>query len=415
MKVLIVTFGSTGDIFPMLRLGVELRRRGHEVDFGCPEAFHQDADSSGLKPFACPPGASQAELSAAMREMSRRPSPLATLERIYHLLAESFDPILDTVQPRAAGADLLVTTYLFPFFRTLARDHGIPFATIALCHNTVPSDRRAPSPLPTLPTGFGPLARAWHRGLWRAADRTVARVIRRTLGAASRRRGIDLEDSFILDPADLACVAVSPGLFGFGDPAPPYRFTGTLCWQAPRDPELEVQLQHFLGAQPAPVLNFGSVTFDGAEDALDRLARHWPRGRKLIVQSGWAQLKPPADRKEFFLVGKVSHDQLFRHASLVIHHGGAGTTASVLHSGIPHIIIPHIADQPFWASEIVRLGLGRRLSPSNWISRLAETVAIVESDQNLRRRADECAAIVAPETGPATTVRLLEDLVQRAD
>jgi sterol 3beta-glucosyltransferase len=41
------------------------------------------------------------------------------------------------------------------------------------------------------------------------------------------------------------------------------------------------------------------------------------------------------------------HVWLFPRMAAVAHHGGAGTTAASLRAGVPTIIVPHIADQPF--------------------------------------------------------------------
>ena len=45
---------------------------------------------------------------------------------------------------------------------------------------------------------------------------------------------------------------------------------------------------------------------------------------------------------------------------LVVHHGGAGTTATGLTAGKPTIIIPHNADQPAWGQKVFELGVGSK-------------------------------------------------------
>ncbi len=42
----------------------------------------------------------------------------------------------------------------------------------------------------------------------------------------------------------------------------------------------------------------------------------------------------------------------------VIHHGGAGTTATTAISGIPQIIVPHILDQYYWGHQVYQSHLG---------------------------------------------------------
>jgi sterol 3beta-glucosyltransferase len=45
----------------------------------------------------------------------------------------------------------------------------------------------------------------------------------------------------------------------------------------------------------------------------------------------------------------------------VVHHGGAGTTHAALGAGVPNVVCPFFADQPFWARQVERLGVGKRL------------------------------------------------------
>jgi UDP:flavonoid glycosyltransferase YjiC (YdhE family) len=68
----------------------------------------------------------------------------------------------------------------------------------------------------------------------------------------------------------------------------------------------------------------------------------------------------------------------------VIHHGGAGTTATTARSGVPQIIVPHILDQYYWGNQIHQSRLGPK---PIWRSRLtAEKLsrAIKESVTNQR-------------------------------
>jgi UDP:flavonoid glycosyltransferase YjiC (YdhE family) len=42
----------------------------------------------------------------------------------------------------------------------------------------------------------------------------------------------------------------------------------------------------------------------------------------------------------------------------VVHHGGGGTTAAALRAGVPQVVVPHIADQPYWGRRVQALGVG---------------------------------------------------------
>merc|ERR1712130_1072154 len=59
-------------------------------------------------------------------------------------------------------------------------------------------------------------------------------------------------------------------------------------------------------------------------------------------------------------MGEASHEKIFPKCSCIIHHGGAGTSASVLSSGVPSIIVPVLlwTDQRLWAQRLEDLGTG---------------------------------------------------------
>jgi vancomycin aglycone glucosyltransferase len=42
----------------------------------------------------------------------------------------------------------------------------------------------------------------------------------------------------------------------------------------------------------------------------------------------------------------------------VVHHGGAGTTTTATRAGVPQVVVPQWADQPYFASRVADLGIG---------------------------------------------------------
>jgi vancomycin aglycone glucosyltransferase len=143
--------------------------------------------------------------------------------------------------------------------------------------------------------------------------------------------------------------------------------------------------------------------------------RAWPRDRKIIVQRGWAQFPQLGDDEHIKVIGKVSHDQLFKHASAIIHHGGAGTTASALHAGVPQIVVPHIGDQTFFGMEVERLGCGFRLKKSIWPEQLHAALDRLAAKASHARRAAEVRRQLLSEHGPTTAVAELENFVAQAN
>lgn len=97
----------------------------------------------------------------------------------------------------------------------------------------------------------------------------------------------------------------------------------------------------------------------------------------------------------------VPQAEVLRHVDLVVHHGGAGTMLSTLAEGLPQLILPQGADQPFNAVAIERAGAGRALT-NDAQTQEALTAAVgallAEGPERLaaKRIAEEIAAMPAP-------------------
>ena len=56
-------------------------------------------------------------------------------------------------------------------------------------------------------------------------------------------------------------------------------------------------------------------------------------------------------------IGSAPHEVLFARCAVVVHHGGAGTTAAAVRAGVPQVVVPHAADQPYWGRRMADLGV----------------------------------------------------------
>ncbi len=118
---------------------------------------------------------------------------------------------------------------------------------------------------------------------------------------------------------------------------------------------------HPLPGRPLPAppvyVGFGSMRAptDIARVAIDAIQA---QGRRALVARGWANLAPIDDRDDCFAVGEVNQQALFRRVAAVVHHGGAGTTTTAARAGAPQVVVPQMADQPYWAGRVVDLGIG---------------------------------------------------------
>eukprot|EP00903_Cladosiphon_okamuranus_P017745 g16335.t1 len=84
----------------------------------------------------------------------------------------------------------------------------------------------------------------------------------------------------------------------------------------------------------------------------------------------WGEFNASAAQNSLLVFqGPLAHDLLLPRCSVAIHHGGSGTTAAVLRAGIPQVICPQQLDQFFWAERVRYLAVGSVLERSLFVER----------------------------------------------
>lgn len=414
MKVLLTSHGSTGDIYPMISLGRALQSAGHHVSFATTPFFQDDIEAAGIRFIRVPPDWGGKEFADSMKALHRAKSPLRQLRLIYGQAKPHLAEATSILEEALEDADLFAGSYLFPNFKTIAQRKNVPFALVNFCHNVVPNNVMPPDIVPALSWLPKILRLPWVRFWWMASSIAIDTTINRELADTLKKAGLEPTSGFCLNPAQLVLIAVSPTLMkrDLTGINPRFEFTGYLRYQTPDAPNTEAILNDFCKGERVPVVTFGSVTFDSAHEEMRQFISNWPNDRKLILQAGWAKFEEGEHHNNILMLGKASHDQVFRHASAVLHHGGAGTTASVLHAGVPHVIAPQIADQGFWANQIVGLGVGLKTSPRAWPKQAPRFIQRIVSEESFQRRAKECQLILSRENGGTNAVGVLEKFVK---
>ena len=111
------------------------------------------------------------------------------------------------------------------------------------------------------------------------------------------------------------------------------------------------------------------------------------------------------------MVDSVPFSWLFPRVAAVVHHGGAGTTSAGLRAGVPSIVIPFFADQPFWGQRVAALGVGPAPIPRKKLTaeRLAQAIHTAVTDQAMRQRAADLGVKIQAEDGVARAVTIIQD------
>jgi vancomycin aglycone glucosyltransferase len=121
-------------------------------------------------------------------------------------------------------------------------------------------------------------------------------------------------------------------------------------------------------------------------------------------------LAPIDDGDACFVVGEVNHQALFGRVAAVVHHGGAGTTTTATRAGAPQVVVPQIADQPYWAGRVAELGIGVTHDGSTPTCESLSAALRIALYPETRERATAVAATIRTD-GAATAATLLLDAV----
>ncbi len=82
--------------------------------------------------------------------------------------------------------------------------------------------------------------------------------------------------------------------------------------------------------------------------------------------------------------------EVLRHAAAVIHHGGIGTAAAAIESGVPQLIVPRVFGQPSNAEWMRRLGVCDVIQPKQYsVSQVTPALRALMTEPRYRQRSVE--------------------------
>ncbi|AEW98324.1 glycosyltransferase [Streptantibioticus cattleyicolor] len=404
MRVLLTSWGSRGDVEPLAGLAVALREMGAGVRVCAPP----DEEFAELLARA---GVPLVPLGPTVRSVVAGPRP-PTAEDAFRLAPELVAARFTTLGTAARGCDALLATGLMPAgARDVAEKLGIPY--VLACFHTLglPSQNVPPGSRPGRRSAPGETD---NRVLWEQDAQRVNGLYREALNSHRTAIGLppvdNVRDHVLTGRPWLAADATLCPSRGMTD----LDVVQTGAWILPDDRPLPAGLAAFLDAGAPPVyVGFGSMAAH-APEGIARVAVEACRalGRRVVLARGWAGLSPVDDGDDCFVVGEVNQQALFRRVAAVVHHGGAGTTTTAARAGAPQVVVPRIADQPYWASRAAELGIGAaHYDRTPTVGSLSAALATALTDET-RARAKAVAGTIRPD-GAMVAAKLLLDAAGR--
>jgi len=394
MRAIFTNFGSTGDIQPFIALAQEMKNKGHEPVFAFLPRFAERIKALGFGFWPTGPDLDmEAVVKATMGDWTADQKRNESLQNVAtsmeSIMEEGLPKLFEDLREACRDADVLIAGTMQPAARMVHELTGIPYVSIQLTH-------------------FGGMEAD-------TSDKPMSKLVN---AFRARYKLKPLLDPLRLDAnsSQLALYAMSRYV-RFPDPNWPshYHITGFFFLEgeeAKPDPELAAFLENGL---PPVVFSFGSMIHDNPQAITKILLEAIERvGCRAVIQHGWSGLARDCPLPEtVYAAGYLPHDWLFKRAAAVIHHGGAGTTASVWRAGVPAIIVPHAWDQPVWAALCESLGCSphRQFIQELDVEGLANSLRAVLEQPDYAQNAYLLSRRIRSEGGIVQACGLVENLV----
>jgi UDP:flavonoid glycosyltransferase YjiC (YdhE family) len=420
-RILLSTIGSLGDLHPLIAIGLELHRRGHEVRFCTSETYRAKLESLGfgfdpLRPDLTP---ENDEAAGLVREIM---DPKRGAERLVRgLMMPQVEATYADLLRAATGPpriDLLVSGELVYAAPVLAQKLGLKWATYITAPMSFFSAHDPPvlPPVPQLVGVFRRLGPGFNAAVIRLI-KLMTRNWSEPVRQLRRKLGLPPGDDPIYEGkfSPQLVLAIFSAILARPQPdwPPNTVVTGFPFYDGVAYPEpLPPLLAKFIKAGEPPivftlgssaVLDPGGFYHHSAEAA--RLLK-----RRAVLLIG-RNPPPPGLPEGVTAFEYVRFSELFPHAAAIVHQGGVGTTGQALLAGRPMLIMPYNFDQPDNAARIVRLGVGRVLSRALYSAKRASRELEQLLDDTYQQRSRELASAVSRENGAALAANSLERLL----
>lgn len=413
MRIAIFAVGTYGDILPNIVLGQALAAEAHEITLVTNQAFASLVEAAGLH-FAPLTADFAAILRAERERLAGAPALMIGLIGLRRLRRMATDWVREALPPTEGAGLIIGSGGALYLASAVAEARQIPYVRLAFAPGEPSRDippinlRPPPFRLPGSASLF--LHAALRHVSWQFGRPLIARL----------RSELHLGPPPRFGPWRSPWLGRAPLIGAYSPRIVPrpagwpanITITGYLRRrnQEPPTPEL----RRFLDAGPPPVcIGFGSMMdADPARLAAIVIAALRLTGHRAILLSGWGGLAAGRQTDPNILeIEHAPHDWLLPRALLSVHHCGAGTTAAVLHAGIPSVAVPFMLDQFYWAARLRTLGVAPRKLEHRRLTapQLADAILTAASSA-MRARARALADQLADENGATGAIAALRHL-----
>ncbi|HEX8234873.1 MAG TPA: nucleotide disphospho-sugar-binding domain-containing protein [Abditibacteriaceae bacterium] len=399
--VVLATWGSFGDLHPVIAIALELQRRGHRATLATAPLYRDKVEALGLGFHAMrpdlPPPAEAAEVIRQVMDLRHGTEYLFKQLLMPHL-RQSYDDLTDAV----SDADLLMTHPATLAAPLVAQKQRMRWVSMVLAPTSFFSVYDTPvlAPAPRVSRLFKlglPVRKAFVALAKRMSQNWIRPVysLREEIGLTRGAHPI-----FEGQHSPYRVLALFSRLLGEPQPdwPPNTTQTGFAFYDQRGDIHLataesaakgdaaqsddvkgdtangddlgglSVELRRFLesGAPPVVFTLGSSAVMDAGEFYRDSAEAARLLGVRALLLAGSNNNLPQKLPHGVAAFDYAPYSEVFPRAAAIVHQGGVGTTGQAMRAGKPMLVMPYSHDQPDHAARMAKLGIGLHIPRSRY-------------------------------------------------
>ena len=405
-----------GDVLPYISLALGLMDRRHEIILAAPENFEQLVKDHGIH-YMPLKGNTQAILES---EQGQKWMAAGDTKSFFKEMGLLFYNVRQELQNDATAAcqdaeGIIIGTLMINYGTTLSENLNLPFL-FAIVNPVNVSTRAFPHFIvayKSLPLGY--LNALTYKLAFKSYSKQTAgqiNVWRESIGLPASTVVVHDQVKKLKTPV---IHGYSPNLLPKPKDWEKHIFV-TGVWktdggkkQASMPSEEFVQ---WIRSGTAPIyFGFGSMPILNPAEIQQMVSEICEEtGMRAIINAGWSDFggKKNDVKSPLYFIKQTDLEWLFPQCSVIVHHGGVGTTHVSLESGVPTIICSIFADNPLWGERLERLKIGKHIRFRELDkNKLIQAIKQLQNDE-MRKRAKLVGSKVGEENGLKTALDLIE-------
>lgn len=413
MHIGLQTWGSDGDIRPLIALAGSFKSAEHDVTLAVTSTENRDYTSIckrlGIEYIRVPE-----RIECDMARLGEDISKIKNRVKAFKYLAQEIylrylDDMYSTAKELCELCDLVVGHFtVFPL-KMASIQTGTPYVSTILFRGCVPSAHRPPGRFPDLGrigNYFG-----WKliqdlldfifkkdvKHFWKNANLKAPRHVLPDAWESDRLNLIAASQVFCPHQPDWGTRYQVCGYFYIPD--------SSETWHMPS------QLQGYLDAGEKPVyLTFGLLQPYYQKKNMELMLESVKMaGCRAIIQTSQPEYPPHSTDGNVYFIDRAPHHQIFPECAAVVYHGGGGTAHSVTLCGRPSVVVGFSNEHMAYGQDLHRLGAAPksiRYSKATAES-IARRIDEVITTPSMPKHAAELGEIMRNERGVEKAVELI--------